>query len=192
MTRSSLTNNHLRYSTVARAAVVLYVSRKMKTQYLALLLSFIASLQAIAADIPQALTLKTPATWKVEYKGDKGMQFYTVTRKDGDQALLMFSRSPVSGNVNQIPEQIKQLAKGFLVEAGKHEQIKLKSKEYRIEKIEGDDFSGSFVVFSIEGGFTQAMFMIGDEEGIWNGQFTGTPERWVEAVTILKSLKKKG
>lgn len=164
----------------------------MKTQYLAFLLSFIASLQAIAADIPQALTLKTPATWKVEYKGDEGIQFYTVTRKDGDQALLMFTRSPVSGNVNQIPERIKQLAEGFLVEAGKNEQIKLKSKEYKIEKIEGDDFSGSFVLFSIEGGFTQAMFMIGDEEGIWNGQFTGTPERWAEAVAILKSLKKKG
>jgi hypothetical protein len=34
--------------------------------------------------------------------------------------------------------------------------------------------------------------MIGDNEGIWNGQFTGTKERWAEALDILKKLKKKG
>ena len=164
----------------------------MKARLIAFLLSLVASLPAIADDIPQALIVKAPDTWQVEYKGDDGIQFYTVTRKDGDNALLMFSRWPVPGNVTQIPEQIKQLAEGFVAQADKNEEIKLKAKKYKIEKIEGDDFSGSFVVFSIEGGFTQAMFMIGDEEGIWNGQFTGTPERWAEVIAILKSLKKKG
>ena len=46
--------------------------------------------------------------------------------------------------------------------------------------------------FEIEGGVTQTMFMIGDAEGIWNGQFTGTKERWAEALSILKKLKKRG
>ncbi|GAA5484386.1 hypothetical protein Hsar01_03630 [Haloferula sargassicola] len=87
---------------------------------------------------------------------------------------------------------MKQIADGFLVEADKNDEIKIKAKEYKIEKIEGDEFSGAFVLFSIEGGFTQAMFMFGDNEGIWNGQFTGTPERWADAIEILKSLKNKG
>jgi hypothetical protein len=67
----------------------------------------------LAEEAKQALIVEAPATWKVEFKGDKGMQFYTVTRKEGDTALLMFSRWPVPGNVNQIPEQIAQLAEGL-------------------------------------------------------------------------------
>ena len=140
----------------------------------------------------QALIVEAPATWKVEFKGDKGMQFYTVTRKDGDTALLMFSRWPAPGNVKQIPEQIEALAKGFLAAVKDNKDIKLKTDKYQIEAIAGDTFSGRFVQFEIDGGITQTMFMIGDAEGIWNGQFTGTKERWAEAVSILKKLKKKG
>ena len=120
------------------------------------------------------------------------MQFYTVTRKEGDTALLMFSRWPAPGNVNQIPEQIEGMAKGFVGMTKGNKDIKLKTDQYKIEEIAGDTFSGSFVQFEIEGGVTQTMFMIGDAEGIWNGQFTGTKERWVEALSILKKLKKKG
>jgi len=64
--------------------------------------------------------------------------------------------------------------------------------KYKIEEIAGNTFSGSFVQFEIEGGVTQTMFMIGDAEGIWNGQFTSTMERWAEALAILKKLKKNG
>jgi hypothetical protein len=73
-----------------------------------------------------------------------------------------------------------------------NKDIKLKTVQYKIEEIAGDTFSGSFVQFEIEGGITQTMFMIGDAEGIWNGQFTGTKERWIEALAILKKLKKNG
>jgi len=45
------------------------------------------------------------------------------------------------------------------------------------------------VQFEIDGGLIQTMFMIGNTEGIWNGQFTGTKERWAEALSILKKLK---
>jgi hypothetical protein len=104
----------------------------------------------------------------------------------------MFSRSPVPGNVKQIPEQIETLAKSFAEAAKDSKDFKLKIDKYKIEEIAGDAFQGSFVQFEIEGGVTQTMFMIGDAEGIWNGQFTGTKERWAEALSILKKLKKKG
>lgn len=154
-----------------------------------LALSFIAS--TVAAEVKQALIVDVPDTWKVEFKGDQGIQFYSVTRKEGDTALLMFSRSPVYGNVSQIPEQIQVLANGFIAEAKGQEGLKLKRTDFKIGEIKGAAFSGKFVEFEVEGGFSQIMFMIGDNEGIWNGQFTGTKERWAEALQILKKLKPK-
>lgn len=149
-----------------------------------------ASLPLLAEEVKQALIVEAPTTWKVEFKGEKGMQFYTVTQKEGETALLMFFRSPVPGNVKQIPEQIEAMAKGFVGLAKDNKDIKLKADKCKIEEIAGDTFSGCFVQFEIDGGITQTMIMIGDTEGIWNGQFTGTKERWAEVVSILKKLKK--
>jgi hypothetical protein len=162
----------------------------MKSKIVTILLSLCNAVLSLGAEVKQALAVEAPASWEVKYKGDKGIQFYTVIRKDGDTALLMFSRSPVSGNVAQIPEQIETLAKGFVSQAAKSNDFKLESTEYKIEKIEGEHFSGRFVQFAVKGGIVQTMFMIGDSEGIWNGQFTGTKERWAEALEILKKLKK--
>jgi hypothetical protein len=120
------------------------------------------------------------------------MQFYAVTRKEGDTPLLMFSKWPAPGNVKDIPEQIEAMAKGFAGMAKDNKDLKHKTDIYKIEEIVGDEFSGSFVEFEREGGVTLTMFMIGDAEGIWNGQFTGTKERWAEALVTLKSLKRKG
>ena len=164
----------------------------MKNILSAIFLASTVAFPLLAEEVKQSLTVEAPATWNVEYKSDKGMQFYTVTRKEGDTALLMFSRWPAPGNVNQIPEKIEGMAKGFVGMAKGNKDITLKTDQYKIEEIAGDTFSGSFVQFEIEGGVTQTMFMIGDAEGIWNGQFTGTKERWVEALSILKKLKKKG
>lgn len=164
----------------------------MKNILIAILLVSTLTLPILAEEAKQALVVEFPETWKVEYKGDKGIEFYTVTRKAGDKGLLMFSRWPAAGNVNQIPEKIDAMAKGFVGIAKGNKDIKLKTDQYKIEEIAGDTFSGSFVQFEIEGGDTQTMFMIGDAEGIWSGRFTGTKERWVEAMSILKKLKKKG
>ena len=166
------------------------LAKKMKKILAATILTLSTTLPSIAEEAKQALIVDAPATWKVEFKGDKGMQFYTATRKKGDTALLMFSRWPAPGNVNQIPETVEMLAKGFVAQAKDNKDLKLKTTDYKIEEIDGDTFSGRFVQFEIEGGFCQTMFMIGDTEGIWNGQFTGTKERWTEALSILKKLKK--
>lgn len=168
------------------------LAKYMKTILTTAFLITTFALPLLAEEAKQALIVEAPATWKVEFKGDDRMQFYTATRKEGDMALLMFSRSPVLGNVNQIPEQIKILAEGFVATAKDQKDFKLKTDKYKIEEINGETFSGRFVQFEIEGGISQTMFMIGDEEGIWSGQFTGTKERWTEALGILKALKKNG
>ena len=84
------------------------------------------------------------------------------------------------------------MAKKFAERAKDNKGLKLNGKEYTIKEIAGDTFSGSFVQFEIEGGFTQTMFLLGDAEGIWNGQFRGTKEQWAEARSLFKKLKKKG
>ena len=163
----------------------------MKNILAATFLVMTAALPLLVEEAKKALIVEAPATWKVEFKGDKGIQFYTVTRKEGDKALLMFSRWPAPGNVKQIPEQIEAMAKGFVGMAKDNKDLKLKTDKYKIEEITGDTFSGNFVQFEVDGGLTQTMFMVGDDEGIWNGQFTGTKERWAEALRILKSMKKR-
>lgn len=164
----------------------------MKNLLAAIFLASTIGLPLLSEEARQELNVEAPDTWKVEFKGDKGLQFYTVKRKQGDTALLMFSRWLAPGNVNQIPEQIEMMAKGFVGMARGNKDIKLKTDQYKIEEIAGETLSGRFVQFEIEGGVFQTMFMIGDAEGIWNGQFTGTKERWVEALSILKNLKKNG
>lgn len=164
----------------------------MKTQIASIVIGMATAILAAGAEVKQALAVETPQGWKVEFKGDERLQFYTVTRKEGDMALLMFSRSPVPGNVAQIPERVEALAKGFVTTAKESKDFTLEKEEYVLEKIEGEAFSGQFVVFQIKGGILQAMFMVGDEGGIWSGQFTGTKERWAEALEILKKLKKNG
>ena len=86
----------------------------MKTSLVLILLSFLAAPVMRAEDIPQALIVEAPAEWEVKYKSKKNLQFYTVTRRDGDKHLLMFSKWPVEGNIKQIPDLVKQLAENFL------------------------------------------------------------------------------
>lgn len=117
----------------------------------------------------------------------------SVDGTNWESQILPLSANVTKGNLSfQIPEQIEVMAKKFAERAKDNKGLKLNSKEYTIKEIAGDTFSGSFVQFEIEGGFTQTMFMIGDAEGIWNGQFRGTKESWAEALSLLKKLKKKG
>ena len=157
-----------------------------------ILISLFAPFLASGADLTQPLIVDVPPNWVVSYKGDNRTRFYTVKREGGDTALMMLSIWPVPGNISQIPEVIESMAKGFIVHAEKSKKFELLTTNYIVEEIHGDVFSGNFVQFSIKGGILQTMFMIGDKDVIWNGQFTGTKERWIEAVDILKKIKKNG
>lgn len=139
----------------------------------------------------EKLPLKVDAgeNWKVEYKGD-GIQFFSLTRAEEENTLLMFSRWPAPGGKEQIPATIKMMAESFLTEIVKNKELKDIKKEYKVEKIEGAQYSGEVAVFEIKDGMYQTIFMVSDGDGIWNGQFTGTLAMWEEAKEIVKKLEK--
>ena len=84
------------------------------------------------------------------------------------------------------------MAEGFLKESKKSADLGLEKEEFTKEKIKGIEFSGEAAIFTIQGGLLyQTMFMLSDGDGIWSGQFTGSKERWAEALKILKQLKRK-
>ena len=160
----------------------------MKNLVLSILLSAFASIEVVAEEnLP--LEIDASAEWKVEYKGD-GVQFFTLTQVKGENQLLMISRWPAPGGKEQIPATIKMMADGFLAEVAKQKELKGVKKNYKIEKIEGVEYSGEAAVFEIEEGLRQTMFMISNGDGIWKGQFTGSAKVWEEAKVILKKLKK--
>lgn len=152
------------------------------------LLSFGLS-QMTAQEVKQPLMVQAPPQWQVKYQGDNGIQFYSVNIKGGG-ALLMFSRWPVPGGKDQIPALVDTLAKGFITTAKTNPDLKLQSYDYKTEPLVGDSFSGQFVTFTINDDLVQTMFMFSDGDGLWNGQFTGTKEKWIEALDILKKLKR--
>jgi flagellar hook assembly protein FlgD len=170
------------------------LAKKMKNILAAIFLISSAALPLLAEEAKQSLIVEAPATWKVEFNGDKGMQVYTVVlREDGDTGLFRITRWPdEAGNVKQIPEQIEASAKNFLADAKDSKDFKVKTEKYQIEEITGDTFSGRFVMLEMDNGTIQTIFMIGDAEGVWSGVYSGTKERWAEVVSILKKLKKNG
>ena len=160
----------------------------MRILILSILLSAFASIEVVAEEnLP--LKIGASAEWKVEYKGD-GVQFFTLTQVKGENQLLMISRWPAPGGKEQIPATIKMMADGFLAEVAKQKELKGVKKNYKIEKIEGVEYSGEAAVFEIEEGLRQTIFMISNGDGIWKGQFTGSAKVWEEAKVILKKIKK--
>jgi len=157
--------------------------------FLSIIFSALITSSALASEGP--LKVAVDERWSLDYKGD-GVQFYSLTRTKNESALLMFSKWPAPGNRDQIPVYLNQMAEGFLKEAKRNEEFSLDSDSYEKEKIEGIEFSGEAVVFTVQGGLYQTMFMLSNGDGIWNGQFSGSKERWKEAVEILKQLKRKG
>ena len=54
---------------------------------------------------------------------------------------------------------------------------------------------GSYAVFQTVAGGTNVfhtMFMMSVGGRVWNGQFTGSSNAWIQAVTVLKSISKNG
>ena len=116
--------------------------------------------------------------------------FFALTRPEEGNVILMFSRWPVSGGKNQIPDLVRELAEGFLLEAKKNEKIQLLEDDFQSEKLAGEEFAGEAAIFVIQEGICQVMFMLSDGDGIWNGQFTGSKAMWIKAKAVLEGLTK--
>ena len=152
---------------------------------------FSFGLCAFAAPETGPLNVNPPAGWSMKYQREKGVQLYSLTRPPQEGfVLLMFSHSPYNGNRDQISGYIDSMAKGYPEQIKKNPMLKLES--YTKGKFTGVTFSGEFVVFTMAGGGKQVMFMFSDGDGAWTGQYAGPSERWLEALEILKAVKKNG
>lgn len=143
----------------------------------------------------ELLSFQSPTDWTVEHQTPGGLDFYTVTASTPDEGLLMFSKWPPPSKPEDIPTLVQQLADGFLKEAKNLSEFTLASEEYDIEQFAGEQCQGSYATFQISSGGTntlQAMFMMSVDGKIWNGQFTGAPDAWKQAITVLKSVKQGG
>ena len=141
------------------------------------------------------LSFQSPADWKVKHDTLGGLDFYTVTAKAPDEGLLMFSRWVPPSTPEDMPGLVRKLADGFREQAKKSSKFALTSEEYRVEPFAGEYCQGSFAVFQTASRGTNtvvAMFMMSVDGRVWNGQFTGSPDAWKHAFTVIKSLKKAG
>lgn len=141
------------------------------------------------------LSFQSPTGWKVEHRTPGGLHFYAVTAKTPNEGLLMFSQWPPPSRPEDIPALVQKLADGFRDQAKKSSEFTLTSEEYRVEQFAGEHSQGSFAAFQITSSGTntvQAMFMMSVDGKIWNGQFTGPPDAWQQALTVLKSIKTDG
>ncbi len=141
------------------------------------------------------LSFQFPTDWKVEHKTPGGRDFYTVTGKTPGKGLLMFSQWPPPSSPEDIPGLVQKLADGFRERAKKSSAFALASEDHRVEQFAGEHCQGSFAVFQLGSGGTntvQAMFMMSVGRRVWNGQFTGPPDAWKQAITVLKSIKNDG
>ena len=141
------------------------------------------------------LSFQSPVGWKVEHQTPGGLHFYTVTAGTADGGLLMFSQWPPPSGPEEIPGLVQKLADGFLNQAKQSSGLTLASHEYRVEQFTGSQCQGSYAVFHIRSGGTnvlQTMFMMSVDGSVWNGQFTGPSSAWIQAIGVLKSIKKNG
>lgn len=88
---------------------------------------------------------------------------------------------------------VEKLADAFMEQAKQSSEFTLATREYRVEQFTGSQCQGSYVVFQISDAGTnavQTMFMMNVDGSIWHGQFTGPSNNWIQAIEVLKSIKK--
>jgi len=164
-------------------------------RYLLCTMMLLAALhgQSAAADGP--LEMVVPEGWTLEYKGENGVDFYSLTPPSAGSGLLMFFKWPAPTQPREIPMLVKKLADGFVKASAKGGKYKLTNKKYEIEKLSGEHCVGNHTAFWIKSGkddMLQGIFMVSVDGQVWNGQFTGQSEHWLTSLKLLKTLKKKG
>lgn len=152
-----------------------------------LLLVFVAS-SSVAKQWP----LQIPASneWHIEYQ-HRGVDFFSLSRPKGEKVIFMFSRWPAAGSSGQIPYFVRQIADSLLEKKKERASDPDQFDDYTVEEIAGDYFSGQAAVFTRDSAMVHTIFMVSDGDGIWNGQFSGSRDRWLEAVDILGGLQRQ-
>jgi hypothetical protein len=114
---------------------------------------------------------------------------YVVKGPQNEPLMLMFSRWPLPVKQEEISNRVDTKAAKFLEEGQKH-SVKFDQNSYTKGEIKGDLISGEFAMFKIFGGQDQVLFMFTDGTNVWNGQYTGSADRWNDALETLKAIKK--
>ena len=146
---------------------------------------------------PGSLSFQIPADWKSRDQPSGGVDFYAFTNKVGN--LLMFSPWSPRSKPEEIPALVRQLSDRFVKDVKDSQvltNVTLSTHEYRIRQFSGAHCNGSYVTFEATVRTTgakmlQAMFMMSVDSRVWNGQFTGPPDAWEQALAMLESVKKK-
>ncbi|MCO5053712.1 MAG: hypothetical protein M9920_15645 [Verrucomicrobiae bacterium] len=160
-----------------------------------LLIIFVFTLVMAGCAPPAAkgpLSFQLPPDWSMEYQSPGGLHFYTVIAGTPDGGLLMFSQWPPPNKPQEIPGLVQKIADGFLDQARKSSEFSLATQEYRIEQFASIRCQGSYAVFQTNNGGTniwQTVFMMSVDGRVWNGQFTGPSNAWIQAIGLLKSIK---
>jgi hypothetical protein len=155
---------------------------------LILLLFFLAS---CSNDTP--LTFDLPQNWVVDYNKLVKLDFHTFSVKDSNESVLMLSRWPPSTTAKEIPILVRELAESFASTAKDNPELGSINVDYKFDGFKNENCSGSYAVFEFEedsNRYVQTMFMLDVEGDAWNGQFTGSFERWELALQILQSIKR--
>jgi hypothetical protein len=141
------------------------------------------------------LAVEPPPGWQLERTTTAGLEFYTLKTGSAGEGLLMFSKWPVPSKPDEIPGLLRKLADGFVAQAKKTTKFALSNDIYEVEQFAGPQCSGSYAAFRFKSPNTntvQAMFMMSVEGEVWNGQFTGKPEQWPQALKLLTTIKRNG
>ena len=137
---------------------------------------------------PEPFQFQAPPDWKVDFKDEDGIQTYGVSwRAETGFTVFIFSHAAVLDEITRTPGMLDSIAKGFETLGG----IKMVGG-YTKEKFTGAACTGEYIAFTIEGGIRMVMFIFENGNEMWQGQFTGSAERWNDALEILKTLKRKG
>jgi hypothetical protein len=172
-------------------AVRAFSSPMIKSLFPVVALLILLGLPARADSTTGPLVVTPPSSdWSVQYKKDTNGEVYTLVCPPGQNILLTFSRWPAPGDADQIPGFLETMAKKFAELAQRNPKIKLESTAYTSGEFIGYPFSGKYVEFTIKGGLKQVLFMFSEGNGIWNGQYIGPADGWLDAMEVLKGIKK--
>lgn len=134
--------------------------------------------------------------WNIKYNGKDGVSFYSLTSSVPGSGLLMFSKVPSQLIALDEAEFLKSMAEGFQNKyKGKGSIFTLTKDTYDITEIETPYCKGKFVAFNLRNNtlnqtIVQTVFVLRLDGELWNGQFTGHEEEWLESISMLKTLKR--
>jgi hypothetical protein len=168
----------------------------MQRHLLKLALLFLMQCALAFASEGSPLKTSLPDGWKLEYTETNGFDFYKATPKEAGDAVLFFTKGPVSMSSGDIPAALRKMVDDVLNKSKEHKEFTYVSKKYEVVAFAGEQCKGSYVVLKFISNTrtnsfveTSSLFMITINGQIWVGHFQGTTEQWAQALGLLKSIK---